>query len=128
MTKSNLLPCGSRRPLTHLATGADTREVTQRMFLSEDTIQDHLKSTFAKTGTHNRRTLSPERVGPLKTGADRRLGAHTTKAGGVPECASHDDVGHRPEGDTPARPAQRERMGRGRRSVRSDADDVEASD
>ena len=27
------------------------------MFLSEHTVQDHLKSIFAKTGTHNRRAL-----------------------------------------------------------------------
>ena len=49
--------------VTHLATGADTREVAQRMFLSENTIQDHLKSIFAKTGTRNRRTLLARVVG-----------------------------------------------------------------
>jgi DNA-binding CsgD family transcriptional regulator len=27
------------------------------MFLSEHTVQDHLKSIFAKTATHSRRTL-----------------------------------------------------------------------
>jgi DNA-binding CsgD family transcriptional regulator len=27
------------------------------MFLSEHTVQDHLKSIFAKTSTHNRRAL-----------------------------------------------------------------------
>ena len=47
----------------HLATGADTREVAQRMFLSQNTIQDHLKSIFAKTGTRNRRTLLARAVG-----------------------------------------------------------------
>jgi DNA-binding CsgD family transcriptional regulator len=41
----------------HLVTGADTRELARRMFLSEHTVQDHLKSIFAKTGTHNRRAL-----------------------------------------------------------------------
>jgi DNA-binding CsgD family transcriptional regulator len=41
----------------HLVTGADTREMAGLMFLSEHTIQDHLKSIFAKTSAHNRRTL-----------------------------------------------------------------------
>ena len=43
--------------LSHLVTGAGTRELAGRMFLSEHTVQDHLKSIFAKTSTHNRRTL-----------------------------------------------------------------------
>jgi DNA-binding NarL/FixJ family response regulator len=43
--------------LEHLATGADTRQIAQLMFVSEHTIQDHLKSIFAKTGVRNRRTL-----------------------------------------------------------------------
>jgi DNA-binding CsgD family transcriptional regulator len=41
----------------HLVAGLDTREIAGRMFLSGHTVQDHLKSVFAKTGTHNRRTL-----------------------------------------------------------------------
>jgi DNA-binding CsgD family transcriptional regulator len=40
-----------------LVEGGDTREVAQRMFLSEHTVQDHLKSIFAKSGARNRRTL-----------------------------------------------------------------------
>jgi DNA-binding CsgD family transcriptional regulator len=40
-----------------LATGADTRTVAQRMFVSEHTVQDHLKSVFAKTQTRSRRSL-----------------------------------------------------------------------
>lgn len=46
-----------RELLRHLVEGADTREVAQRMYLSEHTVQDHLKSIFAKTGTRNRRRL-----------------------------------------------------------------------
>lgn len=37
--------------------GSDTREVAARMFLSEHTVQDHLKSIFAKTSARSRRTL-----------------------------------------------------------------------
>ena len=40
-----------------LATGNDTRTIAAALFLSENTVQDHLKSIFAKTGTRNRRTL-----------------------------------------------------------------------
>lgn len=43
--------------LRELATGADTREVAQRMFVSEHTVQDHLKSIFDKTGTRSRNRL-----------------------------------------------------------------------
>jgi DNA-binding CsgD family transcriptional regulator len=43
--------------LGHLAEGRDTREVAARMFLSVHTVQDHLKSVFAKTGTRSRRAL-----------------------------------------------------------------------
>lgn len=43
--------------LHHLTTGADTRTVAARMFLSENTVQDHLKKIFDKTGTRSRRAL-----------------------------------------------------------------------
>ncbi len=43
--------------LRQLVAGADTRQIAKRMFLSEHTVQDHLKSIFTKTGTRNRRTL-----------------------------------------------------------------------
>ena len=43
--------------LDHLVDGADTRTIANRMFVSEHTVQDRLKSMFAKAGTHNRRTL-----------------------------------------------------------------------
>lgn len=46
-----------------LSTGSDTRDLARRMFLSEHTIQDHLKSIFAKTSSHNRRTLLSRALG-----------------------------------------------------------------
>jgi len=49
--------------LGHLTTGADTREVAARMFLSAHTVQDHLKSVFDKTGTRSRRTLLARALG-----------------------------------------------------------------
>jgi DNA-binding CsgD family transcriptional regulator len=49
--------------LGHLASGTDTRELARRMFLSEHTVQDHLKSIFAKTSARNRRTLLSRALG-----------------------------------------------------------------
>lgn len=49
--------------LEYLATGSDTRNVAKQMFLSEHTVQDHLKSIFAKTSAHNRRTLLSRALG-----------------------------------------------------------------
>lgn len=43
--------------LRQLATGADTRELAKRMFVSEHTVQDHLKSIFDKTNTRSRNRL-----------------------------------------------------------------------
>lgn len=43
--------------LGHLVRGSDTREVAGRMFLSAHTVQDHLKSIFAKTSARSRRAL-----------------------------------------------------------------------
>jgi DNA-binding CsgD family transcriptional regulator len=49
--------------LGHLVAGADTRTIAERMFVSEHTVQDHLKSIFAKSGTRNRRTLLARATG-----------------------------------------------------------------
>jgi DNA-binding CsgD family transcriptional regulator len=40
-----------------LAAGLDTRAVGRRLFISRHTVQDHLKSVFAKVGIHSRREL-----------------------------------------------------------------------
>jgi DNA-binding CsgD family transcriptional regulator len=47
----------------HLVGGHDTREIARRMFVSEHTVQDHLKSVFAKTGVNNRRLLIARATG-----------------------------------------------------------------
>jgi DNA-binding CsgD family transcriptional regulator len=43
--------------LGHAAAGADTRDIARLMFLSEHTVQAHLKSVFAKTGIRSRPAL-----------------------------------------------------------------------
>jgi DNA-binding CsgD family transcriptional regulator len=52
-----------RELLHHLVTGASTQDITRHMFVSEHTVQDHLKSIFAKTATRNRRTLLAHALG-----------------------------------------------------------------
>lgn len=49
--------------LRHLVTGADTRDLARHMFVSENTVQDHLKSIFTKTATGTRRTLLARALG-----------------------------------------------------------------
>jgi len=49
--------------LEHLVTGADTRGIARYLFVSEHTVQDHLKSIFTKTGTRSRRTLLARALG-----------------------------------------------------------------
>jgi DNA-binding CsgD family transcriptional regulator len=47
----------------HLVTGTDTRDVAARMFLSENTVQDHLKSIFSKTECRSRRAVLARALG-----------------------------------------------------------------
>ena len=49
--------------LALLVTGAHTREIGARMFVSEHTVQDHLKSIFAKTVCHSRSALVSRALG-----------------------------------------------------------------
>ena len=49
--------------LAHLVVGSDTRQLAQLMFLSEHTVQDHLKSIFAKADVRNRRQLVARATG-----------------------------------------------------------------
>ncbi|HEY7147357.1 MAG TPA: helix-turn-helix transcriptional regulator [Streptosporangiaceae bacterium] len=49
--------------LTQLAAGHDTRAIAAMMFLSEHTVQDHLKAIFAKTGSRTRRGVLARAIG-----------------------------------------------------------------
>jgi DNA-binding CsgD family transcriptional regulator len=46
-----------RQVLAELATGADTRALARRLVVSEYTVNDHVKSVLAKTGTTTRQAL-----------------------------------------------------------------------
>ena len=46
-----------RQIVTALADGLDTRTVADRLSISRHTVQDHLKSVFAKIGVNSRREL-----------------------------------------------------------------------
>jgi DNA-binding CsgD family transcriptional regulator len=59
-----------RELLQHLVTGCDTRELAGRLFVSEHTVQDHLKSIFAKTGTNSRRLLIARATGAVSPGPE----------------------------------------------------------
>jgi DNA-binding CsgD family transcriptional regulator len=60
---------GRERELLHrLARGADTRLLAREMRLSPHTVQDHLKSVFAKTGCGSRGVLLARALG-TSTGA-----------------------------------------------------------
>lgn len=57
------LTARERELLGLLATGSDTRAMARRMRLSEHTVQDHLKSVFAKTGARDRVTVLSRALG-----------------------------------------------------------------
>ena len=63
LRRSAALTARETELLELLATGVDTRTIANGMFLSEHTVQDHLKSIFAKTNTTNRRDLLARAVG-----------------------------------------------------------------
>jgi DNA-binding CsgD family transcriptional regulator len=46
-----------RQVVAAIVAGLDTRAVTERLVISRHTVQDHLKSVFAKVGIHSRREL-----------------------------------------------------------------------
>jgi len=52
-----------RQLLEHLASGSDTRAMARQLSVSEHTIQDHLKSIFAKVGARDRITVLSRALG-----------------------------------------------------------------
>jgi DNA-binding CsgD family transcriptional regulator len=52
-----------RQVMDSLARGSDTRSIARQMGLTENTVQDHLKSIFAKTSAHDRMTLLSRALG-----------------------------------------------------------------
>lgn len=49
--------------LAILVTGANTREIGAQMFVSEHTVQDHLKRIFSKTACHSRPAVASRALG-----------------------------------------------------------------
>ena len=49
--------------LEHLASGSDTKDLARQMFLTQNTVQDHLKSIFTKTSTRTRPGLLSRALG-----------------------------------------------------------------
>lgn len=49
--------------LDHIAAGHDTHVIARRMLVSENTVQDHLKSVFEKTTARNRPSLLSRALG-----------------------------------------------------------------
>jgi DNA-binding CsgD family transcriptional regulator len=62
-TRASALSAREAELLAHLVSGTDTKEIARRMFLSEHTVQDHLKSVFAKTQTRSRKALLARALG-----------------------------------------------------------------
>ena len=57
LCRAHALTHRERELVALLVGGLDTRAVAQRLFISRHTVQDHLKSVFAKTDVHSRREL-----------------------------------------------------------------------
>jgi DNA-binding CsgD family transcriptional regulator len=49
--------------LSALATGADSRSIGEVLFLSEHTVNDHVKAVLAKTGSATRQVVVSRAAG-----------------------------------------------------------------
>ena len=76
LARSCGLSAREREVFDHLVIGRDTAEVSRLMFVSSNTVQDHLKSVFDKTGVRNRRTLLARALGTsIRDGGGSEVGA-----------------------------------------------------
>jgi DNA-binding CsgD family transcriptional regulator len=57
LSRAYALTPRERSVVAAVLAGLDTHAVTERLFISRHTVQDHLKSVFAKIGIHSRREL-----------------------------------------------------------------------
>jgi DNA-binding CsgD family transcriptional regulator len=57
LSRAHALTTRERQVVAALIGGGDTREMTERLVISRHTVQDHLKSVFAKVGVRSRREL-----------------------------------------------------------------------
>jgi DNA-binding CsgD family transcriptional regulator len=57
MCRSYALTRRERQLVSALVAGLDTRALAERLCISRHTVQDHLKSVFAKVGVRSRREL-----------------------------------------------------------------------
>jgi DNA-binding CsgD family transcriptional regulator/uncharacterized membrane protein (GlpM family) len=57
LCRAHALTQREREVVAALLAGLDTRALSERLFISRHTIQDHLKSVFDKIGVHSRREL-----------------------------------------------------------------------
>jgi DNA-binding CsgD family transcriptional regulator len=70
------LTAREREVVTALLDGSDTRAVSQRLFLSPHTVNDHLKAIFAKVGVRTRKELTAMVAAPPREPApEARPGA-----------------------------------------------------
>jgi DNA-binding CsgD family transcriptional regulator len=57
LCRAHALTRRERDVVAAIILGLDTRAITERLFISRHTVQDHLKSVFVKLGVHSRRAL-----------------------------------------------------------------------
>jgi DNA-binding CsgD family transcriptional regulator len=57
LSRAYALTRRERELVAALVAGMDTRAITERLFISRHTVQDHLKSVFRKVGVRTRREL-----------------------------------------------------------------------